>query len=137
MAGFISVVKKISNGVFYMDIPNEIMRKMNLKPFMSCKMTAEKDKITIFDFEKTVKIKVNLDKKTIAIAKKIMKIEGYASLDETISNIIWSFFSKNKTKSQIVYIYPEKYLKSKCLLISDFEKKLKIKGRGKNAKNSF
>ena len=120
---FVSIVKKSRNGAFYIGIPSEIIQKMNLAPFMAGKMKAEKNSIRIFGFEKTVKIKVNIDEKTIALAKKIMRMEGYGSLDETISNVVHEFACENsKGKTKIVYIYPEEYLKSKHVLISDFEK---------------
>ena len=83
MSGFVAVVKKAKGGALYADIPSEIIKKMNLKPFMVGKVSTRKKSIILSDFEKTVKIKLNLDKKTIYIAKRIMKEEGYGSLDET------------------------------------------------------
>ena len=134
MAEFVSIVKKAACGALYVDIPSEIMKRMNLKPFMSGRMRAEKDCIKIFGFEKTVKIKIDISKKTLAMLKRIMKIEGYASLDETISNVIHEVFEKEKKdKTKIVYLYPEDNLKSKFVLIDDFEKSF-VKRREKNAK---
>lgn len=123
MKGFVSVVKKTKTGIFYIDLPKELMKEMNLKPFMAAEMKAEKGRIIILGFGKTVKIKIDLSKKTLAMLKKIMKEEGYASLDETISNIIRQFLDKNKKeKTHNVYLYPEKFLQSNCILINDFEK---------------
>ena len=84
MAGFVAVVKKAKRGALYVDIPSEIIKKMNLKPFMAGKVKAKKNGILFSDFKKTVKIRLDLDKKTIEMAKGIMKEEGYGSLDETI-----------------------------------------------------
>jgi hypothetical protein len=134
MAEFISIVKKAACGALYVDIPKEIMKSMKLKQFMAGRMRAEKAGIKIFGFEKTVKIKIDIDEKTLAIAKKIMLLEGYGSLDETISNVIHEVFEKEKKdKTKIVYLYPEEYLKSKFLLIADFEKNICEKEE-KNAK---
>ena len=63
MVAFVSVVKKTKQGAFYIGIPQEIMKKMNLKLFMACKIKTEKNRIKIFDFEKTVKIKIDINKK--------------------------------------------------------------------------
>ena len=60
MTQFSSVVKKSKHRVFYFDIPSQIMNSMELKPFVACKMKAEKKQITLFDFQKTFKIKVEL-----------------------------------------------------------------------------
>lgn len=79
-----------------MDIPKEIMKSMHLKPFMAGKMQAEKEGIKLFGFEKTVKIKIDIDEKTLAVAKKIMRLEGHGSLDETILNVVHEFFEKEK-----------------------------------------
>lgn len=124
MRSFISVVKKTKKEAFYITIPREIIKKLKLKPFMAGKIQAEKNSIKIFDFERTVKTKMDMQEKTLALLKKIMKIEGYASLDETISNAIHEFFEKNnQNRTHVVYIYPEEFLKSKCILIDEFEKK--------------
>jgi len=123
MRGFVTVVKKAKGGALYVDIPSEIIKKMNLKPFMCAKIKAHKKKIIISNFEKTVKIKVDLDKKTIDIAKRAMKEEGYGSLDETFCNIINWFITKKK--AQIVYLYPEGHLEGGYVLIDDYEKSRK------------
>ncbi|AJF60285.1 MAG: hypothetical protein QT03_C0001G0797 [archaeon GW2011_AR10] len=141
MTQFSSVVKKSKHRVFYFDIPSQIMNSMELKPFVACKMKAEKKQITLFDFQKTFKIKLDLDRKTINIAKIIMKEEGYGSLDETISNVIKWYFAKLKGKKidyHTVYIYPEGFLDSKYILIDDYEKGMdKVKkSREKNKKSS-
>lgn len=121
MAGFVSRIGKTKNGSLYIDISAEIIKKMNLLPFMAGRIKAGKKSIILSDFEKTVKIKLDLDKKTIDIAKKIMNEEGYSSLDETFSNVIQWFITKKK--SQVVYLYPKDYLKRGYTLIEDYEKK--------------
>lgn len=132
MTEFTSVVKKTKKGVFYITIPDRISKKIGIKLFMACKMKAGKNCIKIFGFQKTVKIKIEIDKKTLKIAEKIMKIEGYGSLDETISNAIYEFIEKNKKdKIRVVYIYPEEFIKINCILIDEFEKR-----REKNEKKS-
>lgn len=140
MAQFSSVVKKSKRGTFYFDIPDQIMKSMELKPFMACKMKAEKKQITLFDFQKTVKIKIELNRKTIKILKEIMRLEGYGSLDETISNALEKWFDKiegKKTETQTVYIYPESFLDSKYILIDDYEKAMnKVKKSRKKGKKS-
>lgn len=125
MAGFVSRIGKTKNGSLYIDISAEIIKKMNLLPFMAGRIKAGKKSIILSDFEKTVKIKLDLDKKTIDIAKKIMNEEGYSSLDETFSNVIQWFITKKK--SQVVYLYPKDYLKRGYTLIEDYEKR-QLKG---------
>lgn len=138
MSSFTATVKKTKKGVYYFDIPRQVMKMMKLKPFMACKMKAEKKKIILFDFQKTVKIKLDLDRKTINIAKMIMKKEGYGSLDETISNVIKEWFDKiegKKTEATTVYIYPFGFLESKYILIGDYEKaRKKVKKSVKKSK---
>jgi len=132
MTEFTSVVKKTKKGFFYITIPDRISKKIGIKLFMACKMKAEKNCIKIFGFQKTVKIKIEIDKKALKIAEKIMKIEGYGSLDETISNAIYEFIKKNKKdKIHVVYIYPEELIKSNCILIDEFKN-----GGKKNEKKS-
>lgn len=135
LTSFTSTVKKTKKGIYYFDIPNSVMEKMKLKPFMACKMRAEKKQIKIFGFEKTVKIKVDLSRKTIKILKEIMKLEGYGSLDETVSNLVKEHSAKlkrEKTDYYTVYIYPKGFLDSKYILIDDYEKAMKkVKESGK------
>jgi len=89
-------------------------------------MKADRGGIKIFGFEKTVKIKIDIDEETLAMAKKIMLLEGYGSLDETISNVAHEFFEKEKKdKTKIVYLYPEGYLQGKYWLIDEYEKEVK------------
>jgi hypothetical protein len=125
MNQFISIVKKNKNNL-YIDIPKKIIKKMKLKPFMSAKIKATKKQIKIHDFKKTAKIKLNLDENTIKLAKKIMKIEGYGSLDETICNTITEFITKKK-ETQIVYLYPKEFLQGNFNLIDEYEKIVKTK----------
>ena len=123
MRGFVVVAKRAKGGQLYVDIPTELIKKMNLKPFMAGKISVKNNSIVLSDFQKTVKIKVDLDKKTIEMAKQVMKEEGYGSLDETISNIV-SWFA-TKRKAHVVYFYPEQYLRKGYFLIDDFENWLK------------
>jgi hypothetical protein len=125
MNQFISIVKKNKNNL-YIDIPKKIIKKMKLKPFMSAKIKATKKQIKIHDFKKTAKIKLNLDENTIKLAKKIMKIESYTSLDETICNTITEFITKKK-ETQIVYLYPKEFLQGNFNLIDEYEKIVKTK----------
>lgn len=120
---FFSVVKKAKIGVLYINIPTQIMEEMNLKPFMCAKMKVKNGGITILNFQKTVKIKLEISKKTLADLKHIMKREGYASLDETVSNVVHRFFARDET--HIVYLYPEEYLQKGFELVDDYEKSLK------------
>lgn len=60
-----------------------------------------------------------------------MEVEGYASLDETISNAVHSVFRKGKNKTHIVYLYPAGYLKRNYLLIDDYEKSFEKKNHNK------
>ena len=138
MAEFYSTVKKSRNGALYVTIPDEIMQSHGLKPFMAGKMKFENRKMVLYDFQKTVKIKLDIDKETMAIARKIMRWEGYGSLDETIANAIRHFCEKIdgiKERIASVYIYPEGFLHSKFDLINDYEKSLGKKRRRKKVKN--
>ncbi len=123
MADFVSVVKKTRKGVFFIDIPEKIMKDLKLEPFMAGKIEADKKVIRLFGFKKTVKIKLDLSKKTLSDLKRIMKLEGYGSIDETFSNLVDKFVGKEKWL-QTVYIYSEEFLKSKFILIDDYEKAL-------------
>jgi predicted aspartyl protease len=121
-------VKKTKRGAFYLNLDKEIMEKMNLRPFMAAKMKAENGCITISDFEKTVKMKIDISKKTLVLLKKAMKEEGFGSLDETISNLINWYSVKltgKTTDYHITYLYPEGFLHSKYDSIDDYEKALK------------
>ena len=128
MAAFLAIVKKTKRGVFYLDIPAEIMEKMKLKPFMAAKMRAENGRITISDFEKTVKMKIDISSKTRSLLKKAMKEGGFGSLDETISNLI-NWYSAKLTGKIVgystTYLYPEGFLRSKYDLIDYYEKAVK------------
>ncbi len=135
MEKFVSRIMKNRRGVYYFTIPDKIMGKMKLKPFMAGEMKAAKGKITLSGFEKTVKIKIDLEEKTLSLLKKLMREEGYASLDETISNVVRRFFTKKET--HIVYIYPGEYLKGNYTLIDDYEKrKIRKNALKKHSKNS-
>lgn len=106
---------------------------------MTAKMKAENGQIRIFDFQKTVKIKLDLDKKTIARVKKIMKMKGYGSIDETVCNVVDKAFARENKKERemaIVYVYPTGFLESKFVLIDDYEKSFKTKNRQKNQKTA-
>lgn len=140
MAEFLGTVKKSRHGVFYVDIPEQIMMSINLKPFMAGKMKIEEGTIRLYDFQKTRKIRVNLKEETLAILRRIMKFEGYGSLDETISNIVERHYAKMKGKrleEHTVYIYPVGFLNSGFDLISDYEKAMRmmVKGKKKKIKN--
>src|SRR3989344_8962526 len=111
MEKFVSRIMKNRRGVYYFTIPDKIMGEMK----------DAKGKITLSGFEKTVKIKIDLEEKTLSLLKKLMREEGYASLDETISNVVRRFFTKKET--HIVYIYPGEYLKGNYTLIDDYEKR--------------
>jgi len=128
----VSVVKENSNGALYFGVPNKISKELNLEPFMAGRIEAKKGGVKFFGFGKTVKLKINIGNKTILIAKKIMKHEGFGSLDETISNVLEAFFDKNrKGKTAIAYVYPEGFLQGKYWLIDDYEKKQCREGQKK------
>ncbi len=134
MREFAAKVKKSRNGALYFDIPGEIMKSMNIKPFMAGKMKIEDRMIRIYDFKKTKKIRINLEKKTIATLRRIMKLEGYGSLDETIANIIEKSYAKMRgveIEHHTAYIYPEGFMSSRFELINDYEKAMK---KGKSGK---
>src|SRR3989344_5668437 len=133
MERFESTVMKTKRGAYYFDIPQKIMKEFNLRPFMAGRMRAGKKGLIISDFEKTVKIKADLKKKDIEMIRKIMKEEGYGSIDETISNVLHRIFEPKKEDS-VVYIYPEGFLNSKFTLINDYQKYVKKKKSG--SKNS-
>jgi hypothetical protein len=126
MDEIIDKLKCSKESACYFTIPKKIMREMKIKPFMTAHMKAKKDKIIIEKFSKTVEIKIELDKQTIKIIKKIMKLEGYASMDETICNAIHNLIKKNP-KEKIIFIYPEDYFEKKYSLIDDYKKAKKTK----------
>lgn len=132
MSEFTTIVEKTKQGIFYLNIPNPILKQMNLKPFMAGTMKAEKNGIKIFDFQKTKKIKIDISKKTLVMLKRIMRLEGFGSLDETISNIIHKFLGKEKTTT--VYLYPLEFLHGKYWLIDDYEKHIKKSKKKQNSK---
>ena len=128
MAEFIAKAKKSRHGTLYVDIPGEIMAAMGLRPFMAGRLKFENGIVRLYDFQKTKKIKINLEKAAIARLGRIMKLEGYGSLDETISNIVEKVFGSQEGKNaegHIVYIYPAGFLNGKFDLINDYEKSMK------------
>jgi hypothetical protein len=125
--GVISLEQEYVNRVdwkYYISIPSKIMNECNLKPIMSARIVPKKDGFVLENFCKTVKIKVDLKKKDLEMVRAIMRREGYASIDETINNVIGSFAG---IKAQSVYIYPQGFIESGYDLIEDYERALKRK----------
>lgn len=91
---------------------------------MCAKILPKKDGFVLKEFSKTVKIKVNFKKKDLDSIRGIMRKEGYASIDETIDNVVSSFAG---IKGQSVYVYPEGFIESGYDLIADYEKSKKTK----------
>ena len=100
------------------------MGECNLKPIMCAKIIPKKDGFVLENFCKTIKIKVDLKKKDLEVVRAIMRREGYASIDETMSNVISSFAG---IKEQSVYVYPAGFIESGYDLIEDYEKAIKRK----------
>lgn len=128
---------KVVNGKYFVPISKSVANEFNLRPFMAGKLKPKGNKEFILsDFTPLVKLKVDLDQKTLSTAREIMKMEGYGSLDETFSNVIHKFWVNKKGLKEddyIVYLYPEGFLQSGIDLIDDYEKRLE-KGGKKNGK---
>lgn len=130
MEQFSAIVEEPRKGILVLPIPTEIMRKYGLKPFMAVNWETEKNSAKI-SFSKTVKIRLDLDRKTIKLAKQIMELEGMGSLDEVFNNVILAFLKKEgitKEKTDAIsFLYPMDFFKKKYWLIDDYEKRKKLK----------
>ena len=91
---------------------------------MSAKVIPKKDGFILRDFEKTVKLRIKLEKKHLKVLKTVMRKEGYGSIDETFNNVIGGFLG---IKGQSIYIYPEGFIESGFDLIEKYEKATKRK----------
>ncbi len=122
---------KVVNGKYFIPISKTVAKEFDLVPFMAGRLQSKGNKEFILsDFKPLVKLKVDLDEKTLLTAREIMRMEGYGSLDETFSNVIHQFWVKKmgvKEDHHIVYIYPKGFLQSKMELIDEYEKVMKKK----------
>jgi hypothetical protein len=124
---------KVVHGKYFLPISKSVSKEFNLIPFMAGKLEATgKKQLVLSDFQPLVKLKLDLDEKTLSTAREIMQIEGYGSLDETFSAVIHRFWVKKmnlKEEHHIVYLYPEGFLQSKMELIDDYEKMMKKRAK--------
>jgi len=114
------VKKKQNAGGLFIGLPKEVIEKKGLAPFMVAKFDSEK--MCLQNIEKTVKIKINLNKKTIEFFKKYKELCGYSSLDEAVSNAVSRYFGD---KEETVYFYPKQFLLQGFEVIEDYEKTIK------------
>ena len=123
-------VEEPRKGIFVLPLPEGIIKKYKLRPFMAANLQIAENLIKV-SFSKTVKIKLDLDRKTIKLAKQIMEREGMGSIDEVINNVILEFLRKNgftKEKTDAIsFLYPMDFFKKKYWLIDDYEKRKKLK----------
>ncbi|MDP2666817.1 MAG: hypothetical protein Q8P05_04960 [Candidatus Diapherotrites archaeon] len=114
-----STVKEQNEKTFF-TLPSQVMKSCNIKPFMCAEMSLKDKRIILSSFEKLVDLKVNLKTKTLEILQEYRRRNGYASLDEAITNFIGEHWSKKKTKT--VYIYPEGFIESGYERIEQYRK---------------
>ncbi len=112
-------------GILVLPLPEEVMKKRELKPFMAADWEIKKKGVKLI-FSKTVKTKINISRKTLKLLKQIMVEEGHGSIDEAVSNAILKLGKKLGFKLKadaITYLYPTDYFKKKYWQIEEYEKR--------------
>lgn len=117
-------IEEPRKGMLVLPLPAGAMKKLKLEPFMAADWEIKKKSVKL-TFSKTVKMKIDISKKTLKLLKRIMMEEGHGSIDEVVSNAILEYLKKLgfKTKTDaITFLYPMDYFKKKYWLIEEYEK---------------